>query len=119
MKKIIIATVILFSFSCMSVHAQVTKLILSLDSTTNSGKCPQTLKFKLEMQCSSSGSGSIVWRKSDGTFQTVNSAAFKAGSNYYYFDWKITSVFTGSLSVLVNTSNHKESNTVNFNVTCK
>lgn len=119
MKKITAVIVILLATTVFKVHAQVTKLILTLDSTTNTGKCPRTLKFKLEMQCSAPGTASIVWRKSDGTSQTVNNEGFRAGANYYYFDWKITNDFTGYLSVLVNSSDHKESNNVRFKVTCK
>ncbi|MGC4101718.1 hypothetical protein [Ferruginibacter sp.] len=117
MKKITV--VLLFMFAAFFTKAQVSKLVLSLDSVSNSGKCPHLLNFKLQVTCAAALTADIIWRKSDNSTQTVKSVALKSGINNFFYDWKISADMSGHISVLVNSSDHKESNQVSFKVTCK
>ena len=123
MKKITAVIALLFVTAFFKVQAQsISKIVLSVDSSTLAGKCPHQVKFNAVL--TSAGQLKVAelrWERSDGTLVSVKNVPLSGkGNDTVTYNWAVTNAFNGSLTLIVSTaSNYTGSNSVHFKVTCK
>ncbi len=122
MKKIKAAIFVLFTAITFSVKAQiVSKIMLSLDTSSNTGKCPRVLKFNATVLSEHHrGFVSLQWQSDDRTFKRTSILTLSgSGQDVTSYQWAIPGNYSGALSVSTNDANHVQSKPVNFVVKCK
>lgn len=123
MKKITAIIALIIVTALFKVHAQsISKIVLSVDTSTLAGKCPHQVKFNAVL--TSTGQlkmADLRWNRSDGTLVSEKNVPLSGkGNDTVSYNWPVTTAFNGSLTLSVSTaSNHTGSNSVNFKVTCK
>ncbi len=113
---------VFFIAASFSVKAQnVSKIMLSLDTSSNTGKCPRVLKFNAKVLSDKHpGFVSLQWQSGDGSFKrSSNLTLIGSGQNVTSYQWAIPGNYSGSVTVSTNDAKHIQSNPVNFIVKCK
>lgn len=113
---------VFFIASSFSLKAQnVSKIMLSLDTSSNTGKCPRVLKFNaMVISDRHPGFVSLQWQSGDGNFNRTNNLTLSgSGQDVTSYQWAIPGNYSGSLTVNTNDASHVESNPVDFVVKCK
>ena len=107
--------------SCSVKAQQVNKIMLSLDTSSNTGKCPRVLKFNAKVLSDKHpGSVSLQWESGDGNFKrTSNLILSGSGQDVASYKWAIPGNYSGSLTVSTNNASHVQSNPVSFILKCK
>ena len=100
----------------------ISSVVLSVDTSTQSGNCPHQIKFNAVI--TSSGqlkTANLVWDKSDGTTINMNNVTLSGkGNDTVSYAWLVNSNFNGTLILHINTTTiHKSSNTIHFKSKCK
>ena len=122
--KIITATFLLLFFTGFSIvkGQSVSNIVLSVDTSTQSGTCPHKIKFNAVI--TSTGQlrkTDLIWDRSDGTRLPVNNVTLSGkGTDTVSYEWLVNSNFNGLLTLNINTATiHKGSNSIHFKSKCK
>jgi len=123
MKIIKTLFLLIFITGFSSVKAQsITNILLSVDTSTQSGNCPHKIKFNaVIISAGQLKTTDLVWDRSDGTRVAVNNVTLSGkGNDTVNYEWLVNSNFNGTLILHVNTATiHKSSNSIHFKSKCK
>lgn len=122
MKKIIITTFILLPGFLFSGRAQtINKIYLTLDTASNTGRCPRYLKFKaILLTDRHPGTATIKWLNANGsTVHTSIVSLTSSGQDVAVFELGVPTKISTSISVITTAAKPVQSNEVQYIVTCK
>ncbi len=122
MKKIFASTFfLLIAFSFSASAQSITKIYLSLDTASNTGKCPRVLKFKAVLLTDRHpGTATIKWLNANGSLlHTSNVSLTASGQDIAIFELAVPTKTTGAVSVVTTAAKPAQSNEVQYTVTCK
>ncbi len=122
MKKIFLSLFILIGGLSFSAKAQtIDKIYLTLDTASNSGKCPRYLKFKAVLLTDRHpGPATIKWLNPNGSLiHTSTVTLTSSGQEVAVFELGIPTKITTSISVVTTAAKPVQSNQVSYTVTCK
>jgi hypothetical protein len=123
MKKISTLFLLIFITGFYSVKAQtISAVVLSVDTSTQSGNCPHNVKFNAVI--TSAGQLKTVnlrWDRGDGTIVAVNNVSLSGkGNDTVSYEWLVNSNFNGTMLLNITTASiHKSSNSIHFKAKCK
>lgn len=123
MKTIKVLFLLMFIACFSNAKAQsITNIVLSVDTSTQSGNCPHKIKFNAVI--TSAGqlkTADLIWDRSDGTRVSVNNVTLSGkGNDTVSYDWLVNSNFNGTMILHINTATiHKSSNSIHFKSKCK
>jgi hypothetical protein len=122
--KLIKTLLLLMSIACFSsAKAQsVSNIVLSVDTSTQSGNCPHKIKFSAIITYTGQlKTANLIWDKSDGTTANQNNVTLSGkGNDKVNYEWLVNSNFNGTMILHINTATiHKSSNSVHFKSKCK
>jgi hypothetical protein len=120
MKLFVILTAVMVSlvFSA-DLAARVTKVHVSVNPTSFSGKCPKTFEFTGVIVSNSPGVVKYQWKRSDNATAPIKSITFRGpGKQVVKTTWTIGRSYTGWQSLLILAPNKMMSNKAHFKLKC-
>ena len=119
--KNLLLSILIISVSSAKAQS-ITAIILSVDTSTLSGKCPHKIKFNAVI--TSTGqlkTANFRWDRSDGTMVNQSNVALSGkGNDTVSYEWLVSSNFNGTMDLNVVTATmHKSANSIHFKAKCK
>jgi hypothetical protein len=101
-------------------NAIVSKVVVTADQSSFTGKCPHTVKFTATIYSTGTGTVQFKWIRSDGGHQAHNPSVTLGGTgtDTVTYEWRLGKNFQGWVAMQTITPNQVKSNNANFQITC-
>lgn len=101
-------------------NAIVSKVVITADQSSFTGKCPHIVKFTATIYSTGTGTVQFKWLRSDGGHPAHNPSITLGGTgtDTVTYEWRLGKNFQGWVAMQTITPNQVKSNNANFQITC-